>query len=122
MARHTDKSPSEDRFAKTTCVLARLAQSAQARGGGTRRRVAGGHHPEQAGGVTVAFGAHVDAGGSVELLGMQAEAQLGPSDYKPTGGRGGVYSRVRFDTDQLTVTAQGTDVYDAMIRIVNTES
>jgi hypothetical protein len=79
-------------------------------------------NPEQAGGVTVAFGAHVDAGGSVELFGMQAEAQLGPSDYKPTGARGGVYSRARFDTDQLTVTAQGTDVYDAVIRIVNTES
>jgi hypothetical protein len=53
---------------------------------------------------------------------MQAEAQLGPSDYKPTGARGGVYSKARFDTDQLTVTAQGTEVHDAVIRIVSTES
>ena len=79
-------------------------------------------NPQHASGVTVMFGAHVAAGGSVELFGMQAEAQLGPSDYKRTGASGGVYSRARFDTDQLTVTAQGTDMFDAVIRIVNTES
>jgi len=35
----------------------------------------------------------VAAGGSVELFGMQAEAQLGPSDYKLTGAAGGVYPK-----------------------------
>jgi hypothetical protein len=62
------------------------------------------------------------AGGSVELFGMQVEAQMGPSDYKITGAVGGVYSKARFGSDQLTVTAQGTDVYDAVVQIVSTGS
>jgi hypothetical protein len=72
------------------------------------------------GGTT--FGAQLDAGASVDLFGMQVEAQLAPSDYKMTGVRGGVYSNARFAEDKITVTAQGTDVYDAVIRIVNTEN
>ncbi len=68
------------------------------------------------------FRGQIAAGGSVELFGMQAEAQLGPSDYKLTGAVGGVYPKARFGADQITVTAQGTDVYDAVIQIVNTES
>ena len=71
---------------------------------------------------SVTFGAQLDAGASVDLFGMQVEAQLAPSDYKRTGTAGGVYSKARFAEDQLTVTAQGTDVYDAVIRIVNTEN
>ena len=53
---------------------------------------------------------------------MQVEAQLAPSDYKMTGAQrrgvceGAVRARTRF-----TVTAQGTDVYDAVIKIVDTE-
>ena len=71
---------------------------------------------------SVTFGAQLAAGASVDLFGMQVEAQPAPSDYKKTGARGGVYSKARFAADQLTVTAQGTDVYDAVIQIVNTES
>jgi len=56
------------------------------------------------------------------LFGMQAEAQVGPSDYKITGAAGGVYSKARFGSDQITVTAQGTDVYDAVIQIVSAGS
>lgn len=70
----------------------------------------------------VTFGAQLDAGASVDLFGMQVEAQLGPSDYKQTGASGGVYAKARFGADKITVTAQGTDVYDAVIQIVNTES
>jgi hypothetical protein len=47
---------------------------------------------------------------------------LGPSDYKLTGTTGGVYPGARFGADTITVTAQGTDVYDAVIQIVNTEN
>ena len=89
---------------------------------GQWRRIFATVNPEQPGAETVTFGAHLNAAESVDLFGMQVEAQLGPSDYKPTGARGGVYARARFDTDHLTVTAQGTDVHDAVIRIVNTES
>ena len=70
----------------------------------------------------VTFGAQMIAGASVDLWGMQVEAQLAPSDYKMTTANGGVYANARFAEDQITVTAQGTDVYDAVIRIVNTEN
>ena len=69
----------------------------------------------------VTFGAQLDAGGSVDLFGMQVEAQLAPSDYKQTGASGGVYAKARFAEDTLTVTAQGTDVYDIVIKITDTE-
>jgi hypothetical protein len=69
----------------------------------------------------VTFAAQLAAGASVDLFGMQAEAQLAPSDYRQTGASGGVYSKARFAEDRLTVTAQSTDVYEAVIRIVDTE-
>jgi hypothetical protein len=71
---------------------------------------------------SVTFGAQLSAGGTIVLFGMQVEAQLGPSDYKSTGTTGGVYANARFGADTITVTAQGTDVYDAVIQIVNTEN
>jgi hypothetical protein len=71
---------------------------------------------------SVTFGAQVSAGGAINIFGMQVEAQLGASDYKQTGTRGGVYPNARFGADTITVTAQGTDVNDAVIRIVNTEN
>jgi hypothetical protein len=70
----------------------------------------------------VTFGAQIAAGGAIDIFGMQVEAQWGPSDYKQTGTRGGVYANARFGADKITVTAQGTDVYDAVIQIVNTEN
>lgn len=71
--------------------------------------------------TSVTFGVQMNAGVSVNLFGMQVEAQLAASDYKMTTTRGGVYLKARFGTDQLTVTAQGTDVFDAVIPIVDTE-
>ena len=68
---------------------------------------------------SVAFGAQLVAGAAVELFGMQVDAQLAPSDYKKSGSRGGVIGQARFAADQLTFRAQGTDVFDAVIGIVN---
>ena len=70
----------------------------------------------------VTFEAQLIAGASLDLFGMQVEAQLAPSDYKETGASGGVYAKARFAEDQITVTAQGTDVFDAVIKITDTES
>jgi hypothetical protein len=67
---------------------------------------------------SVTFGAQLAAGGSVDLFGMQVDAQHAPSEYKQTAASGGVYSKARFAEDHISVTAQGTDVYDAAIRIV----
>jgi hypothetical protein len=71
---------------------------------------------------SVTFGVTLDAGASVDLFGMQVDAQIGPSDYKRTGAGGGVYPRARFSTDSVTMKAQGTDIYDAVVRIVATEN
>jgi hypothetical protein len=68
---------------------------------------------------SVTFGAQLDAGATVDLFGLQVEAQQAASDYKKTGTQGGVYSNARFAADNLTVRAQSTDVYDATIRIVS---
>jgi hypothetical protein len=74
------------------------------------------------GASSVTFGAELAAGAEIDLFGMQVEAQLAASDYKMTTTQGGVYSNARFGADRFTVTAQGTDVYDAVIPIVNTEN
>jgi hypothetical protein len=71
---------------------------------------------------SVTFAAQLMTGASIDLFGMQAEAQRGLSDYKQTGSTGGVYANARFGSDQITVTAQGTDVYDAVLQIVNMEN
>jgi hypothetical protein len=70
----------------------------------------------------VTFGAQLDAGASVDLFGMQVEPQPAGSDYKRTGAAGGVRSNARFADDRIRVTAQSTDVYDAVIRIVSAGS
>jgi hypothetical protein len=69
--------------------------------------------------TSVTFGAQLDAGASVDLFGLQVEAQLAASDYKRTGTQGGVYANARFAEDGLTVKAQSTDVFDAVIRVVS---
>jgi hypothetical protein len=71
--------------------------------------------------TSVTFAAQLAAGASVDLFGMQVEAQLAASDYKVTETQGGVYAKARFAQDQLVVTAQGMDVYDAVILIMDTE-
>ena len=71
---------------------------------------------------SVTFGVTLDGGATVDLFGMQVDAQIGPSDYKRTGAGGGVYSRARFSSDVLTIKAQGTDVYDAAVRILAAEN
>jgi len=67
---------------------------------------------------SVVFGVVLDVGAIVDLFGMQVEAQPGASDYKKTGGSAGLYAQARFAEDELVVTAKGTDVFDAVIRIV----
>jgi len=72
-------------------------------------------------GTGITFGVQLNPGASMDLFGMQVEAQLAASDYKKTGSTGGV--RVaRFAKDALTVRAQSTDVYDVTVRIVSAGS
>lgn len=82
------------------------------------QRISVSGNPGQSGpGAT--FGAQLDPGASVDLFGMQVDAQAGASDYKQTPAAGGVYANARFASDAFTVRAQSTDVYDATIRIVS---
>lgn len=111
------------RSTSASALTLTIASDSKSFAAGTQwKRVYFSSNPGQSGVTTVTFGAQVAAGGSVELFGMQAEAQPGPSDYKLTGATGGVYPKARFGSDQITVTAQGTDVYDTVIQIVSTES
>ena len=68
--------------------------------------------------TSVTFAIELDAGGSIELFGTQAEAQPTPSAYMETGDTGGVYANARFNTDRLTVTAQSIGRSDTELRIV----
>jgi len=68
----------------------------------------------------VQFGATLAAGAVVDLFAAQAEAQPAPSDYQLRGATSGVH-RVRFATDELTVTAQATEVFDTLVRLVSVE-
>lgn len=65
------------------------------------------------------FGVQLVPGDSVDLFGMQVDAQPGVGGYQKTSARGGVHSNARFYDDALTVRARGTDVYDSVIRIVS---
>src|SRR5579859_5224225 len=69
----------------STITLAIASGSKSFVAGTQWKRVYFSANPGQAGATTAAFGVELAAGGSVELFGMQAEAQLGPSDYKMTG-------------------------------------
>ena len=57
------------------------------------------------------------AGASVEVLGMQLEAQPYPSAYRRTRGRAGIYERTRFVEDELSFIAQGLDDHAVRVRL-----
>jgi hypothetical protein len=67
--------------------------------------------------ASVTFGVQVPAAGSLDLFGMQVEAQVGVSDYKRTFGSGGVY-QARLGGDELAVRARGADEFEVAVRIV----
>jgi hypothetical protein len=48
---------------------------------------------------------------------MQLEAQTGPSAYKKTAGRGGVYPLARFSEDLLRSKTEGIESHSTVIRI-----
>ncbi len=72
-------------------------------------------------GDSIAFGIEAPAGATVEVFGLQAEAQPAPSGYKRTLSRAGVYSSARFANDALWVTAEGPDNYRTSISLLSRE-
>lgn len=67
---------------------------------------------------TVEFGIEAPPEGSVDLYGMQVEAQGGASTYKPTD-LGGVYPSAWFRDDSLSITATGVNRHSATVDIIH---
>ena len=79
-------------------------------------RIASGGRLEDTGDVfTVAIS--LLAGQQVELYGMQLEAQIAPSRYRPTGAANGIHSNAHWTTNQLTVTADGLNLFSTAFSI-----
>jgi hypothetical protein len=70
---------------------------------------------------SIAFGIALDPGTTVDVFGIQAEAQTTASMYKQTAETGGVYPNARFQTDTLTITTVGPGRYSCELDIVNVE-
>jgi hypothetical protein len=68
--------------------------------------------------TSIGFAIELDPGASIELFGLQAEAQDAPSAYMETTEMNGVYSNARFNTDRLTITAQSPGRTDTELRII----
>ncbi len=93
------------------------AQQETHRAGREWRRVAlGGTSGSAAESVT--FGLSVAPGGTVEVYGLQAEAQPAASAYRRTASAGAVYSGARFDQDTLAFTTNGPEEHGCAMRIV----
>jgi len=71
--------------------------------------------PEEA----VDFGIEIESGATVDIFGLQVDAQPGPSDYKKTTADGGVYPKARFAEDMLRVTSESPDQHSLTVRILS---
>jgi hypothetical protein len=65
----------------------------------------------------VHFSLAIPAGVSVEIAGLQAEAQIAASAYKPTYSQGGVYGQARFAQDELRIRTDGANNHSTTVRI-----
>jgi hypothetical protein len=70
---------------------------------------------------SISFGIALDPGSTVDVFGIQAEAQTTASLYKQTAETGGVYTNARFRDDTLTITTVGPSRYSCELDIVNVE-
>ncbi len=70
------------------------------------------------GAESVCFGLEIPAGASVEVRGIQAEAQPGASVYK-VSSTGGVYEGARFSDDVLEVVTTGPNRHSCAVKIIH---
>jgi hypothetical protein len=63
------------------------------------------------------FGLELPAGGSVNVIGMQVDAQAGPSAYRTTTV-GGVYEGARFGDDTLEIVTTGLHRHACTVKVV----
>jgi hypothetical protein len=70
---------------------------------------------------SISFGIALAPGATVNVFGIQVEAQTTASLYKLTAETGGVYPNARFRDDTLTITTVGPGRYSCELDIVNVE-
>jgi hypothetical protein len=70
-------------------------------------------------GDSAVFGVEVQPGTSLEIFGMQAEAQPGASGYKRTGSNGGVYPSARFGEGHLRITSEAPNSHSCFVKVVS---
>jgi hypothetical protein len=70
-------------------------------------------------GETITCGIELAVGATVEIFGPQLEAQTGPSAYKRTPGRGGVYPSARFLDGLLRCRTDGIESHSTTVRITS---
>lgn len=66
----------------------------------------------------VCFGMEVGGGGSADVYGLQVEAQAGPSGYRRTRSRSGIYREARFGHDAFEVVAEGPNSHGCTVTVV----
>jgi hypothetical protein len=70
---------------------------------------------------SISFGIALNPESTVNIFGMQVEAQGAASEYKTTAETGGVYTNARFRDDTLTITTVGPSRHSCELDIVNVE-
>lgn len=70
-------------------------------------------------GTQVAFGLSIPAGATVQVCGLQVEAQPAAGAYKSTTDTSGVYPNSRFDQDSLDVTSSEAGLFACNVRVVS---
>lgn len=69
----------------------------------------------------VRFAIEAPPGGEFLVFGPQVEAQRGASAYKKTGGAAAIYTKARFDMDELECQFDGPSRYTTEVRIRSKE-
>jgi hypothetical protein len=67
----------------------------------------------------ISFGLELPAGVRIQAFGAQVEAQPAAGYYKKTIDRAGVYSKTRFDTDELGMTTDGPNQNSGAVSLVS---
>ena len=65
------------------------------------------------------FSLLIGAGQSIDVFGLQIEAQPHPSAYKPTVASIGIYEETYFGTDELKVTSEGVGFSSCAITLIS---
>ena len=72
-----------------------------------------------AGAQSSGFSVNLGAGQSVQVWGLQVEAQPYPSQYKPSASPMGIYEETYFGADELTITSTGVGLSACEISLLS---